>query len=348
MLVINDIHIGVQRKAGTTQASQEALRGFLFDSLRATLDQTAEDHLLVDGDLFDTFEVSPRDWIETYSVFCAWLAKGTFLTLVAGNHDTVERGEKMSSFAMLCRVLKDQYTNVQLVMIDAWGEVDQGVYAVAHCANQDLFDLRLGELLKQAPKFLFIHANYDNKFAAVSDHSLNVSQEWAERFIEIGTTMIFSHEHQAKTARGGKVIVLGNQFPTSVADCLGNDTKFAHTLNDGVLTKVPTWATDIPNGYIQIDWRELSEYAGAAGFIRVAGAALATEAADVIGTLAKFRQRSPAFVVTNAVAIDGIVQASELPAAFEAAKAFDVVAYIHKNLSAEEVLTFDKLLEQSA
>ena len=201
MLVINDIHIGVQRKAGTTQASQEALRGFLFDSLRATLDQTAEDHLLVDGDLFDTFEVSPRDWIETYSVFCAWLAKGTFLTLVAGNHDTVERGEKMSSFAMLCRVLKDQYTNVQLVMIDAWGEVDQGVYAVAHCANQDLFDLRLGELLKQAPKFLFIHANYDNKFAAVSDHSLNVSQEWAERFIEIGTTMIFSHEHQANRNR---------------------------------------------------------------------------------------------------------------------------------------------------
>lgn len=348
MLVINDVHIGAQRKAGTTPQSQEALRGFLFDSLRATLDQTAEDHLLVDGDLFDTFEVSPRDWIETYSIFSAWLAKGRKLTLVAGNHDASARGEKMSSFAMLCRVLKDQSDRVQLVMIDTWGEVDSGVFAIGHCANQDIFYFRLGELLTLAPKFLFIHANYDNKFAAVSDHSLNVSQEWAEKFIEIGTTLIFAHEHQAKVARGGSVIILGNQWPTSVSDCLGNDEKFAHTLNDEVLTKVPTWATDIPNGYAQIDWRELGEYAGAAGFIRVVGEALSTEAADVIGTLAKFRQRSSAFVITNAVAIDGIVEASELPAAFEAAKAFDVVAYIHKNLSAEEVLTFDKLLEQSA
>ena len=35
-------------------------------------------------------------------------------------------------------------------------------------------------------------------------------------------------QDQAKKALGGKVIILGNQWPTSIADCLGNDAKFAH------------------------------------------------------------------------------------------------------------------------
>ena len=366
MLILNDIHIGVQRKGGTTPASQEALRTYLFSEVQAALDAATDPHALVLGDLFDDFEVSPRDWIETYAMFSAWLRAGSgrHLTLSAGNHDHSAKGDRVSSFQMLCRVLRDRFHDqLTLVMVDAWAEVAPGVYALAHCVNQDIFDLRLAEVAKQSPKVLLLHANYDNKFAAVSDHSLNVSEEQAAEFMKHGTALIFAHEHQArrfiwKTSACGitdtlfrldaGVYVLGNQFSTSVSDCLGNDAKFAHILKGGQLTKVQTWSADGVNGYAQINWRDLAGHTGEQGFIRVAGEAKSSEAAEVINAIAKFRQRSKAFVISNAVAIDGIVSAESLPASFEAAKAFDVVNFVHRHLDDREKATFDSLLGQQA
>lgn len=351
MLILNDIHIGVQRKGGTTPASQEALRTYLFSEVQATLKAATDSHVLVLGDLFDDFEVSPRDWIETYEVFSAWLLATNWhhLTLAAGNHDHSAKGDRVSSFQMLCRVLRDRFDDqVTLVMVDAWAEVDPGVYALAHCVNQDIFDLQLTEVAKQSPKALLLHANYDNKFAAVSDHSLNVSEEQARALADAGTTLVFAHEHQAKSALGGAVKILGNQWSTSVSDCLGNDAKFAHILKDGQLTKVQTWAAGGVNGYAQIDWRDLAGHTGEQSFLRVSGEAKSSEAAEVINAIAKFRQRSKAFVISNAVAIDGIVSAEELPATFEAAKAFDVVSFVHRHLDDREKATFDSLLGQHA
>jgi metallophosphoesterase superfamily enzyme len=89
MLLLNDIHIGVQRKGGTTPASSEAMRSYLFDSLRGVLGTTAETHLVIVGDLFDQFSVSERDWLDTYMLLQSWLFDNPDrkLTLIAGNHD---------------------------------------------------------------------------------------------------------------------------------------------------------------------------------------------------------------------------------------------------------------------
>ena len=215
MLIINDVHAGVVRKGGTTPASQEALRTYLFSGLRSVLAETQETHVLCQGDLYDDFEVAPRDWVETYSILACWLVAdvGRHLTLVAGNHDHSAKADKVSSFQMLCRVLRDRFHDqLTLVMVDAWAEVDPGVYALAHCVNQDIFDLRLAEVAKQSPKVLLLHANYDNKFSAVSDHSLGVSDEQARALADAGTTLVFAHEHQAKTALGGAVKILGSEL----------------------------------------------------------------------------------------------------------------------------------------
>lgn len=358
MLILSDVHIGFNRKGGVTPASAEALRTYLFGGLRSTLNDSNEEHLVVPGDLFDDFEIASRDWLETYSIFAAWLQQNAHrtLTLIAGNHDVSPRALRVSSFQMLCDVLRHVYgARVQVVPIDTTHLVETGVYAVAHCSNQDRFNERLLELLATVVHgdHVLLHANYSNDFAAQSDHSLNVSQEMAKRFIDKGVNLVFAHEHQARREMpvgakqtGAEVIVLGNQWSTSIADCLGNKAKFAHTLNDGRLAKVQTWSADDPvNGYTEIDWQDLGDQ-DIGGFVRVVGEATSPEASDVINRIAKFRQRSKAFVITNAVKIDGIVQAEELPEQFEVAKRFDVMEFVRKHLTAEEFQVVEELAKE--
>lgn len=348
MLIMNDLHLSVKRKAGTTPASQEALRGFLFDSLRATLDSSNVTHMLVNGDLMDDFDCETRDFVEAYQVFASWLAKGNRLTLVAGNHDWVSRGDKVSSFEALGAVLKGGHPNsVVVVGINETTLVAPGVMALAHYANQDLFDAALEAVLAQAGTYqtLLLHCNLDNPFAQRSDHSLDLSEAMARKFKDAGVSILLAHEHNSRVV--GNVTVLGCQFPTSVSDCIESPEKFAHILNAEGLQRITTWSKDADNGYAEVNWRELGDYMGPAGFIRVAGDALGSEAADVINAIAKFRGRSEAFVITNATKIDGVAQTEDLPESFEAVKTFDVVAFIHKNLDERERKAFDTLLEKS-
>lgn len=354
MLVISDIHLGVQRSGGTTPTSREALRTYLFGAFESMLYDTAENHVCILGDLFDTFEVEGRDWVQCYMVLQDWLArpnggKQHTLTLVAGNHDWSPRGLKVSSFEMLCKVLVEQFgTQVKVLAIDQFDIIDTETYALAHCSNQDIFNEKLGNVLRLVGpgSRVLLHTNYDNHFAVDSDHSLNVSEAQAKEFASKGATLYFAHEHQARTALGGSVVVFGNQWPTSVSDCLNNDSKFAHVFNGGV-TKVQTWDyAEERHGYSQIDWRELGALAAdVVSFIKVTGTASANEAGDCISAIAKFRAKSQAFVITNGVKIEGIVDNESLPEAFEAAKAFDVLAFINGNLDAEQQAVVAKLLE---
>jgi hypothetical protein len=252
---------------------------------------------------------------------------------------------------MLCRVLAEQYGDqVKVVGIDQWSVIDDGtVIAVAHCSNQDIFDQKLAELLgvvKVGDKLL-LHCNYNNNFAAVSDHSLNLSEEQAKAFAARGATLFFAHEHQARTALGGSVVVFGNQWPTSIADCLNNDQKFAHILSPSGVTKVQTWKHGAEAGYEQVPWESLADYPtdGGAGFIRVFGNATANQAGECVSTIARFRAKSNAFVITNSVRVDGLLDNEALPENFEVVKAFDVLAFINSNLDEAQQAAVKKLLE---
>ena len=357
MLILNDIHLGFSRAAGTTPNSREKLRTYLFESLRQCLAETAEKRLLVNGDLFDGFEIAPRDWVEAYQILADWLLnRGDFLTLVAGNHDHSPKGSKVSSFEMLAEVLSKQFgPRVQVVGIDQWAQVVPGVIALAHCSNQDLFNLKLEEIEKNLLDLdndgdtvhVLVHANYDNNFAVESDHSLNIDREMARRLTAAGCKLVFAHVHQARTTLAGKVVILGNQWPTSVADCLGNDRKFAHVLRDGTLTPVETWAAaGVVGSFKEIDWRDLQE--SNADFVRVVGQASSNEASDVINAISSFRQKSECMVITNAVQIDGVAEAEALPATFEAVKKFDVLDFMSKHLDPDEMSVVRELMTDEA
>lgn len=369
LLILNDIHVGFNRKGGVTPATAEALRSYLLKQLEEKL----YDHdgpVMIMGDLFDQFEVSSRDWLAVWQILSDFLARGGHLTLVAGNHDWSPKGNRMSSFEMLCKVLIEQSANFQFVRIDGWTVVDEHVIAVAHCSNQDIFDAKLEEIMAQAGDdpwdqheairtHVFVHANYDNDFAAQSDHSLNVSQSMAKRFIDKGLNLVFAHEHQARrempagaAQTGAEVIVLGNQWPTSIADCLGNDAKFAHVLDAGELTKVKTWDCSMEGcGFYAIDWRQLDALYTPAGFIRVSGDASASEAAEVINKIAAFRRDSAAFIVSNAVKVDGVAAVEEMSdEAIDAIKSFSLMDFIRDNkyLEPDEIAVVEGLLKDEA
>jgi len=95
------------------------------------------------------------------------------------------------------------------------------------------------------------------------------------------------------------------------------------------------------------DWRELGAPPIDADtrFIRVTGEASANEAADVVSAIAKYRAKSDAFVITNAVKIAGAEGVDTLPESLESAKAFDVLGAILETLDEKERAVVKTLME---
>ena len=355
MIIINDLHISVNRVSGTTPQSREDLRNYVFAAFDKLLDITDNNDLCILGDLFDGFEVAPRDWLDAYFLLpgrCENNPDNT-LYLVAGNHDISPRALKVSAFETLGTVLVKQFENVKVIGIDETLTVDGYIHLVAHHRNQELFDLTLAKVLSACPRgsYVLLHANYDNKFAEQADHSLNVSEAQALEFTKKGVTLIHAHEHQSRVeiphgtpADGGSVVCLGNQIPTSVSDCLGNSSKYYWSLDGNGLQKFEYWKVGGDNGYQAIDWRDINQGATGAKFIRVVGDAVNAEAAQVIDAIHRFRQKSNAFVITNAVKIEGIADIESLPEAFEASRKFDVMEFVYGQLNEAEAEVIRKIV----
>lgn len=355
MIIINDLHLGVNRVSGTTPQSREDLRTYTFEQFSSLLDNANGHDLCILGDAFDSFEIPARDWLEAYMLLSAWCANNLSKTLilVAGNHDVSLKGNRVSSFETLGTVLDQQFSNTDVVGINESVQVflDEGkVFIVAHHTNQDLFDLTLGKVLMDVRRgdHVLFHANYHNPFAERADHSLNVSEEQALEFTKKGVTLVFAHEHahrheipHATPADGGSVVCLGNQIPTSISDCLGNNSKFYWSLGHGGLTKTECWMAE--GNYEAVDWRDLNQDSPAK-FIRVVGDAVNAEAAQVIDAIHRFRQKSHAFVITNAVKIEGIADIESLPDTFEAAKKFDVMEFVYGQLNEAEAEVIRKII----
>lgn len=352
MIIINDLHLGVNRVSGTTPQSREDLRNYVFAEFDRLLDTTDNDNdLVILGDLFDSFDCDARDWLEAYRLLTAWCAYNSFHTLylVAGNHDTSAKANRVSSFETMAAVLKGQFRNVKVIGIDETLTVDGYIHLVAHHRNQELFDLTLAKVLEDCERgdYVLLHANYDNKFAEQADHSLNVSEAQALEFTKKGVDLLFAHEHHHRReiphgtpADGGSVVCLGNQIPTSVSDVLGRTDKFYWELWEEGLRKHKFW--EAKDNYAELDWRSLPQD-NPAKFIRVVGDAVNAEAAQVIDAIHRFRQKSNAFVITNAVKIEGIADIESLPSTFEAAKKFDVMEFVYGQLNEAEAEVIRKI-----
>jgi metallophosphoesterase superfamily enzyme len=347
MLVLNDLHLGVVRSGGTTPQSQAALRDWLRSSFASMLPPKINGEVTINGDLFDGFTVDTAEVIKVYDILADWLRDdyGQRINLIQGNHDWNPRGDKMSSFHLLAHFLQARFGAKVRVYDEGFAYLTGGVWCIPHMPNQALFDLEIEKAIActGTERHLLLHCNYKNGFAENSDHSLNINDDQVGRLMIAGWNLVLGHEHVGYELRGGRVIVTGNQFPSSVADCLGNKSKRALFIEGDCSKFATTW--EFEQSYAAIDWQDLALTNPELKFIRVTGEAKAAQAADVIKTISFLRQKHPAFVITNAVKIEGADALAEMAEiGLEGIKAFDVMGAIYENLDEPEIACVKGLL----
>jgi DNA repair exonuclease SbcCD nuclease subunit len=346
LLVLNDLHLGVQRMGGTTPASAEELRAYTQGMFHILLNRGT--HVAINGDMFDTHQVPTSELLNAYLTVTEWLLRrGEKLHLIPGNHDLSKNSANLSSFELMARLLASQFPDkVSYLAGGNWVDRDQGIYAISHVPNQDQFDVQLGTVPEEV-RVLLLHCNYDNAFAAQAEHSLNLSRDQAKVLTKRGITLVLGHEHQHRVMMNDKVIIVGNQFPTSVSDCLGSgDKKYALEIAGYDMELIPTWSASDKEGFKQIDWDVLGTGDPVvAGFVRVTGVATAAQSADVIKAISKYRQASDHFVVTNAVKVEGVQDMDTLAESVEDIRSVNVIDLLLAELSAEQQVVVRKLLE---
>ena len=329
MRVINDIHIGCIRSAGTTTASQLALRKHILSSFQKLLPDTGD--LLINGDLFDSYSTPMQDVLTTFEHLSDWLHEHPSATLYnsAGNHDLSRTSNVMSSFQFLGRLLTRQFPK-RYVHIEQPTEIPYG-YVIPHLANQDAFNQALEAMPKT--RRLFLHCNLGNKFAETADQSLNLSLPVLDTLP--CDEVILGHEHKHRIV--DKAVVIGNQIATSVADWLGPDKYYADLSNITHLTRCAYKQEE----FIQQDWKELKVTDHK--FVKVIGAANSDQASEVLSAINKFRKLSDAFVVSNAVDVtsdDGNVFSANL----ESVKAFSILKALKDALTEKEFSKLEGLI----
>ena len=337
LFIINDCHLGVSRSGGTTKESAAALGDWQRDYFQDLLNKAAGHDLLINGDLFDKFEVSKQVEFDTYIQLVGWLDTHPThkLILSAGNHDLSTNSERRSSFENLCAYLSVGYG--QQVEIVRTGVCSFDKFTVVpHMPNQELFDAELEKALASGQPYCFVHANLMSPFAVHSDHSLNVDETMLKKFADAGITMVFAHEHNAR--RLANAVVVGNQIPASVSDCLdSNLTKqYAVLGTDGLSTQDFVRLADV---YTEVDWQ--SEAVPDKRFIRVTGTANYEQASEVVQRISDIRRQSSAFVVANAVKVGTL----DAVAPTEDLQAFNIQDLVAAGLPADLVDRFNDVVK---
>lgn len=335
LFIINDLHLGVTRSAGTTRESAAALSQWMLDQFQRLLDLAGGHDLLINGDLFDKCEVSREIEFKVLDMLSTWMVNNdaNALILSAGNHDENRADHLPSSFRNLCRYLERFHEDQVFVVTDAPAYLPHSggrrdACCVPHMPNQTLFDDALGSVLQDSrrPDVCFVHCNYDNFFAVQADHSLNISPEMAAKFGERGIQLVFAHEHNARDL--GNVKIIGNQIPSSIADCLDpNPAKQYATLDQDGRLETHDFIR-VADVYAEVDWR--SDELPDRKFIRISGEAEYEEAAAVVQKVAEWRRSSDAFVIANAVKIGTL--STEINTSDVQAEGFDVWQELMKHL----------------
>jgi hypothetical protein len=263
------------------------------------------------------------------------------LFLAAGNHDLSRDSQKLSSFHLLATLLQWQHPSRVTIILEPQRISTNALdfYVIPHLVDQAAFDTALSQIPPDTT-YVFLHANYDNHFAVQADHSLNVSQEQAQTLIDQGHILVFGHEHQQRTLPS--LVITGNQFPTSIADCLGNSSKRAFNVNHTGHGFIETWNTE--NSFYRVDWREIDTVPADAQFIRVEGQAELEEAAEAVKLIGKLRQSHSAFVISNAVKVRQDELSQEDVESLEDVKKFDILKYLLESLTEDQAKKVKELL----
>lgn len=312
LTIINDTHLGVTRTAGTTNTSATKLQSWMLRQFDSLLNQCRDSNLLINGDLFDRFEVDKGIEFCVYARLLVWLKENPrqVLFLSAGNHDLSKDSSRRSSFINLCKYLSISGCQDRVrIMEEGVNLIIDGVAVIPHVPNQELLEANLEAALQiEGLHTLFLHCNFDNHFAAQTDHSLNLSAERAQQFAEKGVQLVLGHEHHGRHL--GNVRIIGNQIPSSVADCLDPNKVKQYAVLEGRELTLHDFMP-VEDVFAEVDWQ--TDTMPDKQFIRVTGEAAYEQASEVVQRIADWRKSSDAFVITNAVKVGTLDTQTALP-----------------------------------
>jgi len=277
-LIINDTHLGVSRQAGTTRDSKISLEAWMLQEFKK-LFEVPHDNVIILGDLCDSRNVEEHIMAEVIHIL-----KGEDAFIVAGNHDLGGKNDhNISSAQFIAKMSGSRWIDEPTVV--------NGRYILPHLIDQAAFDKAVQECPDNT--IMLCHANIDSPWAH-SDHSLNLTLQQIVELEKRGVDVISAHEHAKRDYQG--VTILGNQFPSSISDCLGGD-KFCHILEGDELTEILTW--DCKSNFYQGPDVPTDHY----DFIEITGECELSEYPTVVKSVGELRKDSSAFIVKNSVKV---------------------------------------------
>jgi DNA repair exonuclease SbcCD nuclease subunit len=279
MLIINDLHLGVERQAGTTKESRLALENWMLEQFAKLLEHP-HDELLILGDLFDKRNVEEH----VMAAVIKLLLKERKVAIVLGNHDLGGGTDdhKLSSAEFVGRIIQADVIKTQTIY--------NGFYIIPHLHNQQDFDRAVSQCPDDAA--MLVHCNIDSPWSH-GDHSLNLDLYQIVELHQRGIKVIAAHEH-AQRDYMENVMVIGNQFPSSIADCQSGPKRCLLVEGNAVVS-VPTWdATDYACS-------ENIPMINTHKFIELTGELSIADYTETVKAIAIVRRNSDAFIIKNSV-----------------------------------------------
>lgn len=225
--------------------------------------------------------------------------------ILAGNHDMSNDATLRGSLDVLTELLED-------AVIPKQGDMSKPSYFalefegmatcwIPHHATQQLFDEAIDKVIESGGKWraIFLHCNYENPHTEGHDISLNLTKAQAQALLEISDYVFLGHEHQPRELMKGRLVIMGNTFPTSFADI---SDKYYYDLTPTGLTKTKLW--DMQENYkvIKYDANKIPKIPKA-DFIDIQGEITPEQGADLAEYISQCWETSGALMIRNSTSV---------------------------------------------
>lgn len=264
LLISSDPHIGRNLTANTTRKSRQLLKDNLFraslavsrqqpdPALGITFEPEDVDAVSCLGDIVDTHDNDAQTVLQAHT-----LMQEVDL-LLSGNHDVHNDAKSVGTIDILQElhpenVIRAKFDECRIEVEDTGDEL---VISIPYLSSKALFESALVKAQDAAsgesrPCLLFLHCNYDSGYAD-QDTELNLTSKQALRLLEHFDYIFIGHDHKFKTDHNGRVVVLGNLYPTGFGDI---SSKYHAVYDNGRVTCRKHW--DHETYYQEIDVEQL-------------------------------------------------------------------------------------------
>jgi hypothetical protein len=265
-----DPHLGLSRAGNTTTRSSENLRNRLLSQAQSAV--AREGIKICLGDMFDTFSNPERVLTKVGSL---QMLDRTYQRLLGSGHCLFAEFGKPMAFS--------------------WPIADEDVHIVAvpHVATQALFEESLDQAMEvkidrmSGGSILLLHCNYDMSDDWVTETTLNLKSSQAKSLLEKFDYIMLGHEHEPAEYLGGRLIILGNLFPTSLGDI--SDKRIA-IMENGHLRFEPVWSK--ASGYAEYAHNQIPDETSAS-FIRIQGEVEPGDMLEMTQAISHLWKKSP-------------------------------------------------------